>query len=141
MNPLLVHQRIYEGTGGRVGHRMIGVPCLLLYTTGRKSGEQRCSALVYAKDADGYVLVASNGGSDRPPGWLFNIKADPACTVQVKTAKSPATARIVESGDADYPRLWALVNANNKSRYDGYQSKTNRPIPLVVVTAGPAAAG
>jgi F420H(2)-dependent quinone reductase len=140
MNLLELHQRIYETSGGRVGHRMIGVPCVLLYTTGRKSGQSRCSCLVYAKDGAGYVLVASNGGSDRPPGWLFNLKADPACTVQLKTAKSAATARVVESADADYARLWALVNANNKGRYDGYQTKTSRAIPLVVVTPDPVGA-
>lgn len=139
MNVLLAHQRIYESTGGRIGHRMLGVPCVLLHTTGRKSGQARCNALVYAKDGEGYVLVASNGGSDKPPGWLFNVNADPACVVQVKTVKSPATARVVESVDEDYARLWDLVNAKNKNRYNGYQTKTTRPIPLVVVT--PDAAG
>lgn len=133
MNPLLLHQRIYESTGGRIGHRLLGVPCLLLYTTGRKSGQQRCSSLLYTKDGAGYVLVASNGGSDRAPGWLFNLKTDPACTLQLKTAKAGATARIVESGDADYARLWDLVNAENRNRFAGYQSKTTRAIPLVVV--------
>ena len=139
MNVLLIHQRIYESTGGRVGHRMLGIPCVLLHTTGRKSGQPRCNALVYAMDGEGFVLVASNGGSDKPPGWLFNVKADPACVVQLKTVKSPATAHVVESGDEDYARLWDLVNAGNKNRYNGYQAKTTRPIPLVVVT--PDAAG
>jgi deazaflavin-dependent oxidoreductase (nitroreductase family) len=134
MSLLTVHQRIYDASGGRVGHRMIGVPCILLHTTGRKSGQPRTNALVYAKDGDGYVLVASNGGSDKAPGWLFNVKADPSCVVQLKTVKTRATARVVESGDADYSRLWDLVNATNKNRYNGYQTKTARPIPLVVVT-------
>jgi F420H(2)-dependent quinone reductase len=113
---------------------MLGVPCVLLRTTGRKSGEPRCNALVYAKDGNSFVLVASNGGSDKPPGWLFNVKADPACVLQLKTVKSPATARVVESGTEDYARLWELVNANNRNRFKGYQTKTSRPIPLVVVT-------
>src|ERR1700722_3605943 len=115
MNLLTLHQRIYSATGGRIGHRMLGVPCVLLHTTGRKSGQPRASALVYAMDGDGYVLVASNGGSDKAPGWLFNVKANPSCVVQHKTVKKAATARIVESGDADYARLWDLVNAKNKN--------------------------
>ena len=134
MSLLTAHQRIYDTTGGRIGHRMLGVPCVLLRTTGRKSGEPRCNALVYAKDGDSFVLVASNGGSDRPPGWLFNVKADPTCVVQLKTVKASATARVVESGTEDYARLWELVNANNRDRFKGYQTKTSRPIPLVVVT-------
>ena len=134
MSLLTLHQRIYDATGGRIGHRMLGVPCVLLHTTGRKSGQPRASALIYAKDGDDYVLVASNGGSDKAPGWLFNIEAKPACVVQLKTVKLPATARVVESGDKEYARLWDLANANNKNRYNGYQTKTTRPIPLVVIT-------
>jgi F420H(2)-dependent quinone reductase len=75
MDLLSVHQRIYERTGGRIGHRLIGVPSALLRTTGRRTGQVRTSALVYARDGRDYLLVASNGGSDRPPGWLFNIEA------------------------------------------------------------------
>ena len=65
-----VHAELYERTDGRVGHNMIGVPTLLLRTTGRKSGATRTNALVYARDGDAYLLVASNGGSDRNPAWL-----------------------------------------------------------------------
>jgi deazaflavin-dependent oxidoreductase (nitroreductase family) len=65
-----------------VGQRLIGVPCLLLRTTGRKSGTVRTSALVYARDGEDYLLVASNGGADRPPGWLFNIQAEPKVEIQ-----------------------------------------------------------
>lgn len=134
MDLLSVHQRIYERTDGWIGHHLIGVPCLLLRTTGRKSGQTRTAALVYARDGDGYVLVASNGGADRPPGWLFNIEADRAVEIQVGRNRRQAAARIVRSPDADYPRLWKLVNDKNFGRYDRYQARTSRPIPLVVVT-------
>jgi deazaflavin-dependent oxidoreductase (nitroreductase family) len=129
-----VHQAIYESTGGRIGHRMIGVPCLLLYTTGRKSGQRRTNALVYAREGSDYVVVASNGGADRAPGWLHNVRADPNVEIRVGPNLSPAKARIVEKGDADYPKLWQLVNDKNHHRYDSYQKKTARPIPLVAVT-------
>ncbi|HEX9066421.1 MAG TPA: nitroreductase family deazaflavin-dependent oxidoreductase [Streptosporangiaceae bacterium] len=134
MNLLTLHQRLYESTDGRLGHRIIGVPCLLLRTTGRKSGQVRTSALVYARDGQGYVLVASNGGSDRPPGWLYNIEAEPQVEIQVGRSRSRASARALRPGDPDYARLWKLVNDNNHGRYGQYQTKTQRPIPLVIVT-------
>lgn len=130
---LKVHQRLYERSGGRVGHGMIGVPTLLLRSTGRRSGAQRCNALVYAKDGTDYVLVASNGGADRSPGWFFNVRDQPEVEVQVARKKSPGTARVLESGDEDCDRLWRLVNEKNHGRYDAYQAGTARPIPLVVV--------
>lgn len=135
MDLLSLHQLLYERTDGRIGHQLIGVPTLLLRTTGRRTGQQRTSALVYARDGKDYVLVASNGGSDRPPAWLFNIEAKPSVEIQVGRKRSPATARVVTADDASYPRLWKLVNDHNFGRYDRYQGKTTRRIPLVVVTA------
>jgi deazaflavin-dependent oxidoreductase (nitroreductase family) len=70
---LRIHEAIYKGTDGRFGHRMIGVPTLLLRTTGRRSGAIRTNALVYARDGDDYLLVASNGGADRPPEVVVAI--------------------------------------------------------------------
>jgi len=131
---LRLHQAVYEGTGGAIGHRAIGVPSLLLYTTGRKSGQRRTNALVYAKDGSDYVVVASNGGSDQAPGWLHNARANPDVEIRVGRRLSTAKARIVESGDADYPRLWQLVNDKNHHRYDSYQKKTERAIPLLVAS-------
>jgi F420H(2)-dependent quinone reductase len=131
---LKCHQALYERSGGRIGHRMLGVPTLLLRTTGRRSGVQRTNALVYAKDGDDYVVVASKGGDEHSPGWFFNARETPSVEIQVGPKRMPGTARLVERGDADYDRLWRLVNDNNRNRYDGYQSKTERPIPLLVVT-------
>lgn len=131
---LRLHQLLYERSGGAVGHRMIGVPTLLLRSTGRRSSKERCNALVYAQDGEDYVLVASNGGSDRPPGWLFNVQSKPAVEVQIARARKPGSARFVQQGDAEYDRLWKIVNDNNHGRYDAYQKGTARPIPLVVVS-------
>jgi deazaflavin-dependent oxidoreductase (nitroreductase family) len=132
---LRLHQLLYERSDGRVGHRMVGVPTLLLRSTGRRSGEQRCNALVYAKDGTDYVLVASNGGSDNSPGWFFNVSAKPEVQVQVARRTIAGTARVLERGNEDYDRLWKLVNDNNHGRYDAYQAGTARQIPLVVVSA------
>jgi deazaflavin-dependent oxidoreductase (nitroreductase family) len=131
---LKVHQSIYEGTRGVIGHRMIGVPSLLLRTIGRKTGQPRTSALVYAKDGDSYVVTASNGGADRPPGWLYNVRTDPKVDIQLGRHSTPATAEVIEPGHTDYARLWDLVNAKNRGRYDAYQKKTSRPIALVRLT-------
>jgi F420H(2)-dependent quinone reductase len=128
---LHVHQAVYDLSGGRVGHRLLGVPCLLLRTTGRRTGRTRTSALVYARDGEDYVVVASLGGSDRPPAWLHNVRCEPNVGVQVGRRRFPATATVVERGDDDHPRLWRAVNEVNRGRYDRYQGKTVRPIPLV----------
>ena len=133
-NFLRLHEAIYKRTDGRIGHRMIGVPTLLLRSTGRRSGARRTNALVYAKDGEDYVVVASNGGADQPPGWLFNVRAEPEVEIQVAREAMPAHARVLERGEEDYGRLWTLVNENNHDRYDAYQTQTQRPIPLIVVT-------
>jgi deazaflavin-dependent oxidoreductase (nitroreductase family) len=131
---LHLHQAIYEVTDGRVGHRLLGVPCLLLRTTGRRTGKSRTSALVYARDGGDYLVVGSLGGSDRAPGWLHNVRARPQVGVQVARDRFPAVATVVERAHDDYDRLWRLVNDNNGGRYDRYQARTNRPIPVVRLT-------
>src|SRR5213595_1319406 len=97
---LRAHQWLYEKTGGRIDHRLLGVPCLLLRTTGRRTGKTRTAALVYSKDDGGYAVVASNGGSDQPPGWLHNVRANPKVEIALGRSTQSATARIVERGDA-----------------------------------------
>ncbi len=131
---LRVHEALYKATDGRVGHNTIGVPTLLLRTTGRRTKQTRTNALVYAKDGDAYLVVASKGGSDSPPAWLYNIKADPSVEVQVARDRKPATASVIEPSDPNYERLWKLVNENNHDRYTAYQRKTSRPIPVIALT-------
>ena len=131
---LRVHQRIYEATDGRIGHGWLGVPSLLLRTTGRRSGATRTNGLVYARDGDDYLVVASNGGADRAPAWLHNLRANPAVEIQLGRDRQKALARIVGRSDPDYERLWRIVNENNRDRYSSYQHKTSREIPVVAIT-------
>jgi deazaflavin-dependent oxidoreductase (nitroreductase family) len=131
---LVAHGRLYARTGGRIGHRLLGVPSLLLHTVGAKSGAPRTNSLSYAMDGPRYVVVASAGGSSRNPAWFHNVRANPDVVAQVGTRRVPSTARIVLPDDADYERLWKLVNANNKQRYAAYQRLTSRPIPIVVLS-------
>jgi deazaflavin-dependent oxidoreductase (nitroreductase family) len=130
---LRVHERIYKATDGRLGHRLIGVPTLLLRTTGRRSGATRTNSLVYARDGGDYLIVPSNGGADRPPAWLHNLRAHPDVEVQVGRERHKGTASEVEPSDPGFDRLWKIVNENNRDRYTAYQKMTSRPIPVVVV--------
>ena len=113
-----------------------GVPTLLLSTIGRRSGATRTNALVYARDGEDYLLVASNGGADTPPAWLHNLRAHPDVEIQVARERRKGLARVVEATDPDYERLWRIVNANNHDRYTAYQQQTSRSIPVVAVTPG-----
>ena len=131
---LRVHEKLYVASDGRVGHNMIGVPTLLLRTTGRRSGQTRTNGLVYASDGADYLVVASKGGADTAPAWLHNLRANPQVEVQIGRERQPATAHVIERGDPDYERVWKIVNENNKDRYTAYQEKTSRPIPVVALT-------
>lgn len=128
---LHVHQAVYDLTDGRVGRSLLGVPCLLLRTTGRRTGRSRTSALAYARDGGDYLVVASLGGSDRAPSWLHNVRARPQVGVQMGRDRFPAVAIVVEPDDADFPRVWRIVNEHSGGRYERYQARTSRPIPVV----------
>ena len=132
---LQVHQAIYEATGGWLGHRLLGVPTLLLRTTGRRTRQTRTNALIYMADGARKIVVASKGGADEPPAWLLNLRADPQVEVQVGRDVQPMTANVIEAGTPEYDRLWKAVNELNKGRYDDYQSRTERPIPLVALSS------
>jgi F420H(2)-dependent quinone reductase len=131
---LRVQAFLYEHTDGLIGHRMLGVPCLMLRTTGRKTGQIRTNSLVYAKDGDRYMVVASKGGDPKAPAWLLNLRAQPEVEVQIRRVRFSGTAAEIGPGDPDYARLWKLVNDKNSNRYDEYQKKTTRPIPVVALT-------
>jgi deazaflavin-dependent oxidoreductase (nitroreductase family) len=131
---LRVHEQLYERTDGFIGHHLLGVPTLLLRTTGRRTGLTRTNALVYARDGDRYLIVPSNGGADRPPAWLHNLRAAPDVEIQIGRRREPATAEVIDRDAPDFARPWKLVNDNNHARYDGYQSKTSRQIPVVALT-------
>jgi deazaflavin-dependent oxidoreductase (nitroreductase family) len=131
---LRVHEKLYKATDGRIGHRLLGVPTLLLRTTGRRSGVTRTNGLVYAADGADYLVVPSNGGADQPPAWLFNLKAKPEVEVQIGRERQKGNGRVVDPSDPDYARLWKIVNENNGDRYTAYQSETSRPIPVVAIT-------
>jgi deazaflavin-dependent oxidoreductase (nitroreductase family) len=130
------HTRRYVATGGEDGHTWRGVPTLVLTTRGRKSGQLRRNALIYGRDGDNYVVVASKGGWPHDPAWYLNLVDDPSVTIQVGPDVLPARARTA-SGD-ERSRLWQEM-ARIWPDYDSYQSKTSRQIPVVVIEQSPAA--
>jgi len=134
---LKVHQGIYENSRGLIGHRLLGMPTLLLRTTGRKSGLTRTNALVYGRDGADYLVCGSNGGHHLPPAWALNMEANPAVEIQVGVRTMKAHARTLRPGDAQYDRLFAICNKANRGQFAAYQKKTDRPLPVFVMTPAP----
>jgi deazaflavin-dependent oxidoreductase (nitroreductase family) len=124
------HVDRYRATDGAEGHDWNGTQTLLLTTTGRRSGEQRTTPLIYGRDGDDYVIVASKGGSDEPPAWYLNLSAEPRVELQVKDDRFEAKART--AGPEEKPALWKTMVAEWPS-YDEYQHSTEREIPVVVL--------
>jgi len=124
------HIKHYVETDGEQGHLWRGVPTLLLTTKGRKSGQLRRTALIYGKHGSSYLLVASQGGADTHPAWYLNLTANPE--VQVQVGADQFTARARTATDQEKPELWAAMTAIWPA-YDEYQTKTERPIPVVVL--------
>jgi deazaflavin-dependent oxidoreductase (nitroreductase family) len=122
------HIALYRRTGGRIGGRFRGAPCLLLTVTGRKSGQPRTAPLMYGRDGDDYVIVASKGGMPKPPVWWLNLKNNPTAEIEVGSERHRVTAEEIEGEERE--RLWKLMTGIYPS-YDSYQKKTSRVIPVV----------
>ena len=125
------HVKVYRETNGEQGYLWNGAPILLLTTTGRKSGEARTSALIFGRDGDDLLLVASQGGAPTHPNWYHNLNANPDVEVQVQGDVFRATART--ANDDEKARLWSIMT-DVWPNYDQYQERTDRQIPLVVLT-------
>jgi deazaflavin-dependent oxidoreductase (nitroreductase family) len=124
------HVRRYEETDGAVGHEWNGATCLVLTMTGRRSGKQRKVPLIYGKDGDRYLLIASKGGAPEHPIWYLNLQAHPDAEIQVLGEKIPVRART--AGADEKPQLWKVMT-ESWPNYDAYQERTDRDIPLVVL--------
>ena len=125
------HRIAYRATGGLIGHRLPGAPpFLLLDHVGAKSGRRRTAALVYFRDGDNVVIVASKGGHPRHPGWFHNLRAHPETTIQIGSRRIPVRARVATP--AQRKRLWPKAVATYGG-YRDYQERTEREIPLVIL--------
>jgi deazaflavin-dependent oxidoreductase (nitroreductase family) len=125
------HVRRYRETGGEEGHDWNGTQTLLLTTTGRRSGEPRTTPLIYGRNGDRYLVVASKGGADEPPAWYLNLLERPEVELQVRDEVFPALARTASAQEK--PDMWREM-VRHWPAYDEYQQKTSREIPIVVLT-------
>ena len=126
------HRLMISVTGGRLGHDAMGMPVLELTTIGRRSGEPRAVMLtVPLRHGEAYVVVASRGGDDKHPAWFLNLRDNPAVEVAVQGGpRQPMTARIADP--ATRAELWPQI-AGRFRNYAGYQRRTEREIPLVLL--------
>jgi deazaflavin-dependent oxidoreductase (nitroreductase family) len=124
------HHREYVATNGLKGHVWNGVPTLLLTTRGRRSGALRRTPLIYGRDGERYLVVASYGGAPTHPDWYLNLRDDPDVEIQVGPDAMRARATTVD--DAERERLWPVMTAVWPD-YDHYQAKTDRTIPIVAL--------
>ncbi len=127
-----LHVVLYRVSGGRLGGRFRKTaPVLLLTTTGRKSGKQRTTPLLYLEEAGQYVVVASVGGAPKHPAWYLNLLGNPAATIQIGSRRLAVTA--TTASPQERLRLWPRATQMYPG-YDGYQAKTSREIPVVILT-------
>lgn len=124
------HVKRYQETGGKEGHEWEGTHALLLTTTGRKSGASHTTPLIYGRDGDRYLIVASKGGADEPPAWYLNLTAQPDVELQVQDEVFPARARTATADEK--AALWPTM-VGEWPAYADYQQKTERDIPVVVL--------
>lgn len=124
------HIRRYLATNGADGHMMNGYPCLVLTTTGKKTGEPRQAAVIYGTDGDNHIIIGSKGGSDTPPAWFVNLLANPRAQIQVLDRQLDVQMRIAEGAERE--RLWQQM-VKIFPPYADYQQKTDRVLPVVVL--------
>ncbi len=126
------HVDRYVATNGAEGYEWRnGVQTLILTTKGRKSGVERSSALIFGRHGDDYLVVGSKGGAPAPPAWYLNLVDDPEVHVQVKGDRFAAHARTATAEEK--PELWKAMTSIWPD-YDKYQQRTEREIPVVVLT-------
>jgi deazaflavin-dependent oxidoreductase (nitroreductase family) len=126
-----LHATVLRRSGGRLGQKFRGAPVLLLTTTGRKSGQPRTTPLLYLRDGADLAVVASYGGDDRFPAWYHNLVANPEVGVELDGQKLRLRASVADP--ATKSRLWPEL-LKMYARYDSYQKKTDREIPVVLLS-------
>jgi len=127
-----IHRPLFRLSKGKVMGKGAGMPVLVLTTTGRKSGQKRPTMLTTPLQfGDSIVLVASRGGDDHHPAWFLNLQANPTVEVEMGGTTRTMTARIADGPEK--AELWPKI-VTDHDNYAGYQAKTDRDIPVIVLT-------
>jgi deazaflavin-dependent oxidoreductase (nitroreductase family) len=125
------HAKVYRATNGLLGHHVPGLPeMLLLDHAGAKSGKHRTTPLVFARDGEDVILIASKGGYPENPAWFHNLMANPDTTIQIGSKRMSVHARAATP--EEYDRLWKLA-VEVYGGYEDYRRRTDRQIPLVTL--------
>jgi deazaflavin-dependent oxidoreductase (nitroreductase family) len=125
-----IHRWLYRVSGGKWGQTFFGSPILLLTTTGRRTGQPRTWPLTYLPEGERLIVIASNGGQPNHPAWYLNLRANPQVSAQLGDQTHTMIAKTAEG--AERARLWSRV-VEEYPAYAGYQRKTDRQIPVVVL--------
>lgn len=122
----------FRANAGKVGGVYKGKTLLLLHTKGAKSGKERINPVIYVKDGERWIVIASKGGAPTHPDWYYNLLADPLVTIEVGTEKHQARASVVDEPERSrlYDKMIEMM-----SSFDGYRKKTTRQIPVISLTA------
>lgn len=120
----------FRANGGKVGKPFEGMPMILVTMKGAKSGKDYTMPLVYSKDGNRYVIIASMAGAPNNPDWYHNIKANPAVTLEIGTERFAAKA-IITSGE-ERERLFN-AQAAIMPIFNDYRKKTSREIPVIAL--------
>lgn len=127
-----VNTWLYRMSGGKIwGTWLQGAPIMLLTTIGRKSGEPRTAPLLYLREGDDIVTVASQGGMSTNPLWFRNLEVNPDVEVEIGSQKRPMRAR--RATEEEKTRLWPKLVAMYTD-YADYQARTTRNIPVVIIS-------
>ena len=125
-----LHVAAYRATKGKIGGRLMSSPVLLLLTTGRKSGKERTTPVLFLRDGVNYIIVASNGGTAGDPAWWLNLQKDPEAIVEV--GGRTLRVRAEEVKGEEKRRLWTRLVATYPL-YESYQRRTDREIPVILL--------
>ena len=125
-----LHRAAYRATGGRIGSRLAGIDMLLLTSIGRTSGLERTIPLACFRTGDDWIVVASNNGQDRHPGWYLNLQKNPDARVRIGREERRVRAIVAEGEER--ARLWPWLRQENPM-YAKYEQNTKREIPVVIL--------
>jgi deazaflavin-dependent oxidoreductase (nitroreductase family) len=126
----IVHRFLYVASGGIVGGRVLWIRMLLLVNTGRRTGRLRRTPLLYVKDGERWVVVASNAGGDRHPAWWYNLASQPRARIQVGTEELDVTWRQADPDESE--TLWSKLSESYPF-YPEYRKRVQREIPIVIL--------